>query len=649
MIDMDNWSGNGSPINLNIKFAGLGKKDKGKMRKNKSGAAIVDACKFKISNPRDYHKRHHNFNLSPDLSPTGFGSTKQLENNFIESRGPTNHPNLLSDDKDLDEETFNIVGHARDSTHHRQKKLAAPSETCHPSTGQNIINVGSIGENLIWLEQARRMTRKTKTGCVAPAEDAAENKAKAQPQHREGDEKGINLNVNINLNFNILNEYEEEMGQNQSSSKPRKESGRRLQSNVARQAMQGTSLAPNAQVAESIPLELAGGKAIAADAPGGPNERSGVALDRFATHGSVAAADNRWREAQDSIVNLPGPQILASCGGGSFFGGHPVLEHQRNHKQAYYGEGKINYNRFELRSKKSQKVIQGGHANPKIRGQRPPQASVLAQKKAVAMKQGSHGPAPMFGQSKQRFMEMLQQKRNSSSRTGPRGPVIHFNAHGVGAQSGLRAKRILGSSHQGHRPPRMEGSLQRPEELEFKIEDVLVATTNNDQAHRDAVAKSQIHQRHRQVSRTSTYYQNLQDGPKADGQAPGAAFQEFLKRRGSKQLSQQLIVDAAASRKFSSQAQIGVLPAEFLVSIKSDQHGRGQTPYCPPTSGHLKAGRPGARAVPLRIHAKYPGSASQTCCGSVKSENATALTSHNEEFINFKNHVRALGAKKAKK
>jgi hypothetical protein len=43
------------------------------------------------------------------------------------------------------------------------------------------------------------------------------------------------------------------------------------------------------------------------------------------------------------------------------------LEHQRNHKQIYVGEGKINYNKFELRSKKSQKMIQGGHANQRMR------------------------------------------------------------------------------------------------------------------------------------------------------------------------------------------------------------------------------------------------------------------------------------------
>ena len=83
---------------------------------------------------------------------------------------------------------------------------------------------------------------------------------------------------------------------------------------------------------------------------------------------------------------------------------------------------------------------------------------------------------------------MLQQKRNSSSRAGQRGPVIQFYAHGGGVQSGLRAKRVLGSSHQGHRPPKIQGNLPRPEEFEFKIQDVLITNTNNDQAYLDNVA-----------------------------------------------------------------------------------------------------------------------------------------------------------------
>ena len=60
----------------------------------------------------------------------------------------------------------------------------------------------------------------------------------------------------------------------------------------------------------------------------------------------------------------------------------------RNQKQTYFGEGKINYNKFELRSKKSQKVMQSNHTNSSIRCQRPPQQNMVMQKKTAAIKHG---------------------------------------------------------------------------------------------------------------------------------------------------------------------------------------------------------------------------------------------------------------------
>jgi hypothetical protein len=230
-----------------------------------------------------------------------------LENNFIESRKPRNHADLLSDDKDLDEETFNIIGHARDSAHHRLKKQLTPNETCHLSTGQNIINVGPIGENLIWLEQARRMTRKTNADCAASKEDVDEKKIKAQPAQAEGDDKGINLNVNINLNFNILNEFDEEVDNNQSSNKPRKGSSRRQQSHSKQPMIKSTSPTHNVQFKEPIPVELASNDAFVANVPGNSNERSSLAPNRIATQSSVVDIDNKWRETKDAIINLPGP------------------------------------------------------------------------------------------------------------------------------------------------------------------------------------------------------------------------------------------------------------------------------------------------------------------------------------------------------
>ena len=137
MVDIEHWSGNDSPINLNIKFEGLGKKDKSKMRKHKSGAAIVDACKFKISHPRDYSKRNNNFNFSPDMSPFVYEHPFQFEeNNFIESRKATNHHKVASDGRDPDDETYNIIGNVRESMRARARKHAAPKEqTPNLSTG----------------------------------------------------------------------------------------------------------------------------------------------------------------------------------------------------------------------------------------------------------------------------------------------------------------------------------------------------------------------------------------------------------------------------------------------------------------------------------------------------------------------------------
>lgn len=73
----------------------------------------------------------------------------------METSKAANRPKRASGDGGLGAETFNIIGNARDSIRRLKSHYGLQEETPHPSTGHNIINVGPIGENLLWLEHAR--------------------------------------------------------------------------------------------------------------------------------------------------------------------------------------------------------------------------------------------------------------------------------------------------------------------------------------------------------------------------------------------------------------------------------------------------------------------------------------------------------------
>ena len=179
----------------------------------------------------------------------------------------------------------------------------------------------------------------------------------------------------------------------------------------------------------------------------------------------------------------------------------------------------------------------------------------------------------------------------------------------------------------------MQSNAQKAEEHEFKIQNVLLDGANNGQQLDNA---AQCHQQPRHVQpnlAASKVYVNLQEGAQKANRVHGAAIvQKYLKRkRESKQLSQQLVTDAG-DRKVASQVQIGLV--EQFVSIKSDQ-SHARTPYYPPSEQlnvHKFATRP--RATPLVVRDSVYGG-SHTCAGSVKSEKRGALSSHNQEFINF--------------
>ena len=168
----------------------------------------------------------------------------------------------------------------------------------------------------------------------------------------------------------------------------------------------------------------------------------------------------------------------------------------------------------------------------------------------------------MFGAPKSGFIDVLQQKRHGSNRTGGhKGQVIKFYAQGSGLQGNLQAKRIAVSSHQGSRPLKMQNNLQRPDEYEFQIHNVLLDNASNGQQQLDSGAQSlRFQQQQAQANiASSKVYQNLQERDQKQGRAQRTEIlQKYLKRkRESKQLSQhqvQLLADQAGERQFSSQA-----------------------------------------------------------------------------------------------
>lgn len=206
------------------------------------------------------------------------------------------------------------------------------------------------------------MARKSKTDCFVSKEGEAEKASIVKTDQVKMDDKGINLNVNINLNFNILNEFDEQVDAHQSLSKPRRRSNSRQQSRSKKKAKASVSPAYGAELQESRPSEPPNNDPFLSHFSGSSQERGSLVLHGLTTQS--ATADN-YLDAKDAIINLPGPAY--GSGGGSFFNGRPGPEAPMSRKQTYFAEGKINYNKFELKSKKSQKAIQSNHTNQSIR------------------------------------------------------------------------------------------------------------------------------------------------------------------------------------------------------------------------------------------------------------------------------------------